>query len=129
MKNVKAILKSLLWRVPIRIALGVGAVYLYSMRKTDSMVLDNASFLFFVGLLLLGLAFWRYKRRDDGIADYAGGRFSTGGLMGLWARTSLSDARASGVFQLDEEQVYLSRQLADVIAGLLFLLPSLLTML
>lgn len=49
--------------------------------------------------------------------------------MGLWARTSLSDARASGVFQLDEEQVYLSRQLADVIAGLLFLLPSLLTML
>ena len=105
MKNVKAILKSLLWRVPLRIALGVGAVYLYSMRKTDSMVLDNASFLFFVGLLLLGLAFWRYKRRDDGIADYAGGRFSTGGLMGLWARTSISDARASGVFQLDEEQV------------------------
>ena len=129
MKNVTAIMRSLLWRVPLRLALGVGAAYLYGMKKTDSMVLDTASFLFFVGLLLLGLAFWRYKRHDDGIADYAGGRFSTGGLMGLWARTSLSDARASGVFQLDEEQVYLSRQLADVIAGLLFLLPSLLTML
>ena len=128
MKNVTAILKSLLWRVPLRLALGVGAAYLYGMKKTDSMVLDTASFLFFVGLLLLGLAFWRYKRHDDGIADYAGGRFSTGGLMGLWARTSLSDARASGVFQLDEEQVYLCRQLADIISGLLFLLPSLLTM-
>lgn len=129
MKNVKAILKSLLWRVPIRIALGLGAVYLYEMKRTDSMVLDGASFLFFLGVLLLGLVFWRYQRNDDGIIDYAGTRMKPGGLLGLWMRLSISDARASGVFQLEEEQVYLSRQLADVITGVLFLLPSLLTML
>lgn len=74
MKNVTAILKSLLWRVPLRLALGVGAAYLYGMKKTDSMVLDSASFLFFIGVLLLGLVFWRYQRRDDGVIDYAGTR-------------------------------------------------------
>lgn len=129
MKTAKAIVKSLLWRVPIRLAIGVGAAYLWECRKAESAVMDGASFLFCVGMLFLALAFWRYRRRDDGLSDYAGSRFSNGGLLGLWARTSISDARASGVFQLDEEQIFLSRQCADVLAGILCLLPSLLNML
>lgn len=128
MTNIKSILKSLSWRLLLRLALGAGAAYLWQTKNADNMVLDGVSFLFCLGLLLLSLAFWRYRRHDDGIADYAGGRFSTGGLLGLWARTSISDARASGVFQLEEEQIFLCRQLADVIAGVLFLLPSILTM-
>lgn len=129
MKTAKAILKSLMWRVPIRLILAVGAAYLWELKKAESVVMDGASCMFCIGLLFLALAFWRYRRHDDGLADYAGSRFSNGGLLGLWARTSISDARASGVFQLDEEQIFLSRQCADVLSGILCLLPSLLNML
>ena len=129
MENAKAILKSLLWRVPLRLIAGIGAAYLWESRKIESVVMDGASFLFCVGMLFLALAFWRYRRRDDGLADYAGTRLSFGGFIGLWTRLSYSDAKSSGVFQLDEEQIFLSRQCADVLAGILCLLPSLLNML
>ena len=129
MENVKAILKSLLWRVPIRLILAIGAAYLWEIKKVESAVMDGASFLFCVGMSFLALAFWRYRRLDDGLADYAGTRLSFGGFTGLWTRLSYSDAKSSGVFQLDEEQIFLSRQCADVLAGILCLLPSLLAML
>ena len=123
---MKKMFVSVLWRVLIRLGIGAGIAYWWQPRVTENTIYDSSSILFLLGILLLALAFWRYRRADEGLSDYAGTRWNSGGLFTQWAGAAYHKSERSSA-SLDEYQIFLCRQLADIVAAVLFMLPSLLS--